>query len=161
MYWSLRVTKHPDATVLKLVRVKRHYFGLFSRLLARQVFCTHEDLHGDDLREYGGLEFPQINYARYNTRPYRYFYACGFRHLVGDSLIKMDLQGKKIKVRAVQVLRGSSQGGRPLPVIKDYVNLIFHFKVNIAFVKLIMLQFGVSVIMAIILSVNGNSNMTL
>ncbi|XP_048838566.1 carotenoid-cleaving dioxygenase, mitochondrial-like isoform X1 [Brienomyrus brachyistius] len=62
------------------------------------VFCTHEDLHGDDLREYGGLEFPQINYARYNTRPYQYFYGCGFRHLVGDSLIKMDLQRKKFKV---------------------------------------------------------------
>ncbi len=63
-----------------------------------QVFCTHEDLHGDDLHEYGGLEFPNINYSMCNSRPYRYFYACGFRHLVGDSLIKMDLQGKQIKV---------------------------------------------------------------
>ncbi|XP_063072594.1 carotenoid-cleaving dioxygenase, mitochondrial-like [Engraulis encrasicolus] len=63
-----------------------------------RVDCTHENLHGDELYEYGGLEFPQINYAKYNTHPYRYYYGCGFRHLVGDSLIKMDLQGKKMKV---------------------------------------------------------------
>ncbi|XP_040007461.1 beta,beta-carotene 9',10'-oxygenase-like isoform X1 [Xiphias gladius] len=63
-----------------------------------KVFCQHEDLHGDDLHEYGGLEFPQVNYGRYNTRPYRYFYGCGFRHLVGDSLLKMDLKDKTLKV---------------------------------------------------------------
>uniref|UniRef100_A0AAQ5XIP6 Carotenoid-cleaving dioxygenase, mitochondrial n=1 Tax=Amphiprion ocellaris TaxID=80972 RepID=A0AAQ5XIP6_AMPOC len=63
-----------------------------------KVFCQHEDLHGDDLHEYGGLEFPQINYNKCNTRPYRYFYGCGFRHLVGDSLLKMDLKDKMLKV---------------------------------------------------------------
>ncbi|KAM3868990.1 carotenoid-cleaving dioxygenase, mitochondrial [Diretmus argenteus] len=63
-----------------------------------KVFCQHEDLHGDDLHQYGGLEFPQINYSRYNTRPYRYFYGCGFIHLVGDSLLKMDLRDKSLKV---------------------------------------------------------------
>uniref|UniRef100_A0AAR2L297 Beta-carotene oxygenase 2b n=1 Tax=Pygocentrus nattereri TaxID=42514 RepID=A0AAR2L297_PYGNA len=63
-----------------------------------KVYCTHEDLHGGDLHEYGGLEFPQINYKMYNTHPYRYFYACGFRHLVGDSLIKMDVQDKHMKI---------------------------------------------------------------
>ncbi|KAK5917860.1 hypothetical protein CgunFtcFv8_002671 [Champsocephalus gunnari] len=63
-----------------------------------KVFCQHEDLHGDDLYEYGGLEFPQINYGKYNTRQYRYFYGCGFRHLVGDSLLKMDLKDKTFKV---------------------------------------------------------------
>ncbi|XP_042355420.1 beta,beta-carotene 9',10'-oxygenase-like isoform X2 [Plectropomus leopardus] len=63
-----------------------------------KVFCQHENLHGDDLFEYGGLEFPQINYGRCNTRPYRYFYGCGFRHLVGDSLLKMDLKDKSLKV---------------------------------------------------------------
>ncbi|XP_049582717.1 beta-carotene oxygenase 2b [Syngnathus scovelli] len=68
------------------------------RIGKKKVFCTHEDLHGEDLHEYGGLEFPQINYSKYNTRPYRYFYGCGFRHLVGDTLIKMDLQGKHMKV---------------------------------------------------------------
>lgn len=68
--------------------------------LCAQVFCQHEDLHGDDLREFGGLEFPQINYSRCNTKPYRYFYGCGFRHLVGDSLLKMDLKDKTFKVRA-------------------------------------------------------------
>ncbi|TWW74831.1 Beta,beta-carotene 9',10'-oxygenase [Takifugu flavidus] len=62
------------------------------------VFCQHEDLHGDDLLEFGGLEFPQINYSRCNTKPYRYFYGCGFRHLVGDSLLKMDLKDKTFKV---------------------------------------------------------------
>ncbi|CAG02881.1 unnamed protein product, partial [Tetraodon nigroviridis] len=63
-----------------------------------EVFCQHEDLHGDDLLEFGGLEFPQINYGRCNTKPYRYFYGCGFRHLVGDSLLKMDLKDKTFKV---------------------------------------------------------------
>ncbi|XP_074535969.1 carotenoid-cleaving dioxygenase, mitochondrial-like [Halichoeres trimaculatus] len=63
-----------------------------------KVFCTHEDLHGEDLHQYGGLEFPQINYTKYNTKPYRYFYGCGFRHLVGDTLIKMDIKGKQMKV---------------------------------------------------------------
>ncbi|KAI1903298.1 hypothetical protein AGOR_G00025760 [Albula goreensis] len=63
-----------------------------------KVFCNHEDLHCDDLCSYGGLEFPQINYAKCNTRPYRYFYGCGFKHMVGDSLLKMDLQGKQLKV---------------------------------------------------------------
>ncbi|XP_061557691.1 carotenoid-cleaving dioxygenase, mitochondrial-like isoform X1 [Phycodurus eques] len=63
-----------------------------------RVFCQHEDLHGDDLSHYGGLEFPHINYERYNTRPYRYFYGCGFRHVFGDSLLKMDLDGKTLKV---------------------------------------------------------------
>uniref|UniRef100_A0A672I795 Beta-carotene oxygenase 2b n=1 Tax=Salarias fasciatus TaxID=181472 RepID=A0A672I795_SALFA len=68
------------------------------RVGKNKVFCTHEDLHGEDLHQYGGLEFPQINYGKYNTRPYRYFYGCGFRHLVGDSLIKMDLHDKQMKV---------------------------------------------------------------
>ncbi|KAJ7996197.1 hypothetical protein DPEC_G00234560 [Dallia pectoralis] len=63
-----------------------------------KVVCDFENLHGDDLLEYGGLEFPQINYSKFNTRRYRYFYGCGFRHLVGDSLLKMDLKGKKLKV---------------------------------------------------------------
>ena len=39
-----------------------------------------------------------INYNKYNTRPYRYFYGCGFRHMVGDTLIKMDVQTKEMKV---------------------------------------------------------------
>lgn len=68
------------------------------RIAKNKVFCTHEDLHGEDLHLYGGLEFPQINYSKYNTKPYRYFYGCGFRHLVGDSLIKMDLRGNHMKV---------------------------------------------------------------
>lgn len=63
-----------------------------------QVFCTFEDLHGEDLKDYGGLEFPHINYTKYNTKPYRYYYGCGFRHIVGDSLIKMDLETKKLKI---------------------------------------------------------------
>lgn len=62
------------------------------------VFCIHEKLYNDDLLEYGGLEFPQINYTHYNCRPYRYYYACGFGHVFSDSLLKMDLQGKKLQV---------------------------------------------------------------
>uniref|UniRef100_A0A671SB04 Carotenoid-cleaving dioxygenase, mitochondrial n=1 Tax=Sinocyclocheilus anshuiensis TaxID=1608454 RepID=A0A671SB04_9TELE len=76
----------PDSTATAVCRTKN------------QVFCTFEDLHGEDLKDYGGLEFPHINYARYNTKPYKYYYGCGFRHLVGDSLIKMDLESKKFKV---------------------------------------------------------------
>uniref|UniRef100_A0A673JI02 Carotenoid-cleaving dioxygenase, mitochondrial n=1 Tax=Sinocyclocheilus rhinocerous TaxID=307959 RepID=A0A673JI02_9TELE len=76
----------PDSTATAVCRTKN------------QVFCTFEDLHGEDLKDYGGLEFPHINYARYNTKPYRYYYGCGFRHLVGDCLIKMDLESKKFKV---------------------------------------------------------------
>ncbi|XP_060902015.1 carotenoid-cleaving dioxygenase, mitochondrial-like [Labrus mixtus] len=68
------------------------------RTAKSKVFCTHEDLHGEDIHQYGGLEFPQINYSKYNTKPYRYFYGCGFRHLVGDTLLKMDLNGKQMKV---------------------------------------------------------------
>ncbi len=62
------------------------------------MFLSHEDLYNDDLLQYGGLEFPQINYTYYNARHYRYFYACGFGHVFGDSLLKMDLEGKKLKV---------------------------------------------------------------
>ncbi|XP_017316115.1 carotenoid-cleaving dioxygenase, mitochondrial isoform X1 [Ictalurus punctatus] len=62
-----------------------------------KVFCMSEDLHDNELLDYGGLEFPHIHYDRCNTKPYRYFYGCGFGHLVGDSLIKMDLETKKLK----------------------------------------------------------------
>ncbi|KAM9729680.1 carotenoid-cleaving dioxygenase, mitochondrial-like [Menidia menidia] len=68
------------------------------KISSEKVFCEHENLHGDDLCEYGGLEFPQINYGKCNTRAYRYFYGCGFKHLVGDSLLKMDLKDKTFKV---------------------------------------------------------------
>ncbi|XP_061154472.1 carotenoid-cleaving dioxygenase, mitochondrial-like isoform X2 [Syngnathus typhle] len=63
-----------------------------------RIFCQHEDLHGDDLYRYGGLEFPNINYELYNTKPYRYFYGCGSRNILGDSLLKMDLNDKTLKV---------------------------------------------------------------
>uniref|UniRef100_A0A3Q1BZR9 Beta-carotene 15, 15-dioxygenase 2, like n=1 Tax=Amphiprion ocellaris TaxID=80972 RepID=A0A3Q1BZR9_AMPOC len=63
-----------------------------------EVYMTHEELHDDELLQYGGLEFPQINYDQYNGRPYRYFYACGFGHVFGDSLLKMDVHTKELKV---------------------------------------------------------------
>lgn len=59
---------------------------------------THEELHDDELLQYGGLEFPHINYDQYNGKPYRYFYSCGFGHVVGDSLLKMDVHTKELKV---------------------------------------------------------------
>lgn len=68
-----------------------------------QVFCMSEDLYDNELLDYGGLEFPHIHYNRCNTKPYRYFYGCGFGHLVGDSLIKMDLESKKLKVSSYQL----------------------------------------------------------
>lgn len=61
-----------------------------------------EDLHDNELLDYGGLEFPHIHYDRCNTKPYRYFYGCGFGHLVADSLIKIDLESKKLKVSLYQ-----------------------------------------------------------
>ncbi|XP_053545806.1 carotenoid-cleaving dioxygenase, mitochondrial-like isoform X3 [Bombina bombina] len=55
------------------------------------VWCTYESLHNKCLEELGGLEFPQINYSMYNTKKYRYFYGCGFQHLVGSSLLKVNV----------------------------------------------------------------------
>ncbi|NXY86536.1 BCDO2 oxygenase, partial [Alcedo cyanopectus] len=63
-----------------------------------KVWCTHENLYPEGFEEVGGLEFPQINYSRYSGRRYRYFYGCGFRHLVGDSLIKVDVETKNFKI---------------------------------------------------------------
>ncbi|XP_073513270.1 carotenoid-cleaving dioxygenase, mitochondrial [Phyllobates terribilis] len=62
-----------------------------------KIWCTHENLH-DHTLDSCGIEFPQINYAKYNTKKYRFFYGCGFQHLVGDSLLKMDVETKKAKV---------------------------------------------------------------
>ncbi|CAL8248723.1 unnamed protein product [Merluccius merluccius] len=62
------------------------------------VYLTYEELFNEELLQYGGLEFPQINYAEYNGRPYRYFYACGFGHVFSDSLLKMDVHTKELKV---------------------------------------------------------------
>ncbi|KAK0131977.1 Beta,beta-carotene 9',10'-oxygenase [Merluccius polli] len=63
-----------------------------------EVYLTYEELFNEELLQYGGLEFPQINYAEYNGRPYRYFYACGFGHVFSDSLLKMDVHTKELKV---------------------------------------------------------------
>uniref|UniRef100_A0A8C3ASQ3 Beta-carotene 15, 15-dioxygenase 2, like n=1 Tax=Cyclopterus lumpus TaxID=8103 RepID=A0A8C3ASQ3_CYCLU len=62
-----------------------------------EVYMTHEELYDDELLQYGGLEFPQINYDQYNGRPYRYFYSCGFGHVFSDSLLKMDVHTKELK----------------------------------------------------------------
>ncbi|KAJ6653979.1 hypothetical protein lerEdw1_007611 [Lerista edwardsae] len=63
-----------------------------------KIWCTYESLHDERLEEAGGLEFPQINYARCNGKKYRFFYGCGFGHMVGDSLIKMDSKTKELKI---------------------------------------------------------------
>ncbi|XP_029685868.1 beta,beta-carotene 9',10'-oxygenase-like [Takifugu rubripes] len=63
-----------------------------------EVYMTHEELHDAELLQYGGLEFPQINYEEYNGRPYRFFYSCGFGHVFADSLLKMDVHTKELKV---------------------------------------------------------------
>ncbi|KAM6965078.1 beta-carotene 15, 15-dioxygenase 2, like [Aplochiton taeniatus] len=62
-----------------------------------EILCTHEELYDEQLLQYGGLEFPLINYAEYNTRPYRYYYGCGFGHVFSDSLLKMDVHTKELK----------------------------------------------------------------
>ncbi|XP_074256682.1 carotenoid-cleaving dioxygenase, mitochondrial isoform X3 [Saimiri boliviensis] len=63
-----------------------------------KIWCSHENLHQEDLDKEGGIEFPQINYAQFNGKKYRFFYGCGFRHLLGDSLIKVDVVTKTLKV---------------------------------------------------------------
>lgn len=57
-----------------------------------------EELHDGELLQYGGLEFPQINYEACNGRNYRFFYSCGFGHVFADSLLKMDVHTKELKV---------------------------------------------------------------
>lgn len=73
-------------------------FTDLSKTLILQVYMTHEELHNDELLQFGGLEFPQINYHQFNGRPYRYFYSCGFGHVFSDSLLKMDVHTKELKV---------------------------------------------------------------
>ncbi|XP_060229582.1 carotenoid-cleaving dioxygenase, mitochondrial isoform X3 [Meriones unguiculatus] len=63
-----------------------------------EIWCSPENLHHQDLEEEGGIEFPQINYGRVNGKKYNFFYGCGFRHLVGDSLIKVDVVNKTLTV---------------------------------------------------------------
>ncbi|XP_038634401.1 beta,beta-carotene 9',10'-oxygenase-like isoform X2 [Scyliorhinus canicula] len=62
-----------------------------------KIWCEAEDLHDDDLLDVGGMEFPQINYAKYNTKKYKFFYGCGANNVMADSLIKMDVETKKFK----------------------------------------------------------------
>lgn len=82
--------------------VKVSMLTLFPTTL--QVYMTHEELHDKELLQYGGLEFPQINYEKYNGRPYRYFYSCGFGHVFADSLLKMDVHTKELKVSISQTI---------------------------------------------------------
>ncbi|XP_004605105.2 carotenoid-cleaving dioxygenase, mitochondrial [Sorex araneus] len=63
-----------------------------------KVWCSYENLHPEDLEAEGGIEFPQINYGHFNGKKYNFFYGCGFQHLVGDSLIKVDVVHKTLKV---------------------------------------------------------------
>uniref|UniRef100_A0A3Q3JBT1 Beta-carotene 15, 15-dioxygenase 2, like n=1 Tax=Monopterus albus TaxID=43700 RepID=A0A3Q3JBT1_MONAL len=76
----------------------RNYTATAKKTKQGEVYMTHEELHSDELLQYGGLEFPQINYHHYNGRPYRYFYSCGFGHVFSDSLLKMDIHTKELKV---------------------------------------------------------------
>ncbi|KAB1255072.1 Beta; beta-carotene 9'; 10'-oxygenase [Camelus dromedarius] len=63
-----------------------------------KIWCSYENLYPEDLEEEGGVEFPQINYGQFSGKKYNFFYGCGFRHLVGDSLIKVDVVNKTLKV---------------------------------------------------------------
>ncbi|XP_075695865.1 carotenoid-cleaving dioxygenase, mitochondrial-like [Rhinoderma darwinii] len=62
-----------------------------------KIWCIHENLH-DHTLDSCGMEFPQINYAKYNTKKYRFFYGCSSQHIVGDSLVKVDVETKKAKI---------------------------------------------------------------
>ncbi|XP_059812845.1 carotenoid-cleaving dioxygenase, mitochondrial-like isoform X1 [Hypanus sabinus] len=63
-----------------------------------KIWCESEKLYDDDFLDEGGMEFPQINYAKYSTRKYKYFYACGTKHVMPNTLIKMDVDTKKYKI---------------------------------------------------------------
>ncbi|XP_053779944.1 carotenoid-cleaving dioxygenase, mitochondrial isoform X1 [Desmodus rotundus] len=63
-----------------------------------KIWCSYENLHPKNLEEEGGIEFPQINYGQFSGKKYHFFYGCGFRHLVGDSLIKVDVVNKTMMV---------------------------------------------------------------
>ncbi|KAM5317504.1 carotenoid-cleaving dioxygenase, mitochondrial isoform 2-T2 [Glossophaga mutica] len=63
-----------------------------------KIWCSYENLHPENLEEEGGIEFPQINYGQFSGKKYHFFYGCGFRHLVGDSLIKVDVVNKTLMV---------------------------------------------------------------
>ncbi|XP_070282137.1 carotenoid-cleaving dioxygenase, mitochondrial isoform X3 [Myotis yumanensis] len=63
-----------------------------------KIWCSYENLHPENLEQEGGVEFPQINYGQFCGKKYRFFYGCGFRHLIGDSLIKVDVVNKTLKV---------------------------------------------------------------
>ncbi|XP_036921488.1 beta,beta-carotene 9',10'-oxygenase isoform X2 [Sturnira hondurensis] len=63
-----------------------------------KIWCSYENLHPENLEEEGGVEFPQINYGQFSGKKYNFFYGCGFRHLLGDSLIKVDVVNKTLMV---------------------------------------------------------------
>lgn len=63
-----------------------------------KIWCSYENLCPEALEEEGGIEFPQINYGQFSGKKYQFFYGCGFRHLVGDSLIKVDVVNKTLMV---------------------------------------------------------------
>lgn len=93
-----------------------------------QVYLTHEELYDDELLQYGGLEFPQINYDLYNGKPYRYFYSCGFGHVFADSLLKMDVHTKELKVSINQTqLRETSLVTGPSVITSKLLLLRFLF----------------------------------
>ncbi|XP_072281947.1 carotenoid-cleaving dioxygenase, mitochondrial-like isoform X2 [Pyxicephalus adspersus] len=69
-----------------------------------KVWCTHENLYNETFEEVGSLEFPAINYSKYNTKKYQYFYGCGLQHLIGSSLIKMDVVTKEMKDKTTFLL---------------------------------------------------------
>ncbi|XP_062418371.1 beta-carotene 15, 15-dioxygenase 2, like isoform X2 [Pungitius pungitius] len=75
-----------------------NYKATAKKTKPQEVYMTHEELYDDKLLQYGGLEFPQINYDQHNGRAYRYFYSCGFGHVFSDSLLKMDVHTKELKV---------------------------------------------------------------
>lgn len=63
-----------------------------------KIWCESEKLYAEDLVNEGGFEFPQINYAKYNTKKYKFLYGCGAGHVVMDSLLKIDLETKTFKI---------------------------------------------------------------
>ncbi|KAM5227112.1 LOW QUALITY PROTEIN: carotenoid-cleaving dioxygenase, mitochondrial [Hipposideros larvatus] len=59
---------------------------------------SYENLHPENLEEEGGIEFLQINYGQFSGKKCHFFRGCGLRHLVGDSVVKVDVVNKTLKV---------------------------------------------------------------
>ncbi|OWK17740.1 BCO2, partial [Cervus elaphus hippelaphus] len=95
---NLSPLSYSSASAMKQADGKCLVPSKFHDIQLSRIWCSYENLYPGDLEEEGGIEFPQINYGQFSGKKYQFFYGCGFRHLVGDSLIKVDMVNKTLMV---------------------------------------------------------------